>query len=1239
MEVLYQSAHVDLCSVAVRGSAELWAVAPIASASVCSISLHARQLTVIGITINGVTASFRHVDPLRHIHAGVQYAADCFVGPSVDAAYRAALEVSRVGELIIDVPDTLDTAPPLPTLPVSAHRSVKAVCSGVSARLAAAANASDQRVLHIVIKYLISPDPSRPIVGLRLVEDRHAVFTTYSSASLLDVDGVRCWLPCTDTVTARTCFDVTLVTDRRKDVLCSGKLVDLQTEGSRQLVRHVTDCLIAPSSLGLFVGRAEKYAYPLYKTRGSIWVAVKPVDRASNADTSTDEEDSGSDAEESLQQRYTQAVRHSTLGLDLATRKLHKFCGRAFSSDSYAQIFVEDLGSAHLSFHGLSLIDKTHLHAPDQVYMETPVHLLQLRAYLYSWLSSAILIDSLASAFLLHGTVGYVLNCYVDHVFGEDCGSYRFQRTYDSVLAYERIGRALPLVCEFPESHEWADPSFQDYLAAKSTVLFHLLENKVDDRDLIRTAIMGLVQSSSLSDGLRDPYGRPRTSSFSFPRPGRSLSIDSDSADASVGAQTPYNIPSTPFIGNSTPFVGETPQRTESSPLVSPEKTTEVFPVPRAIDRVLSLDHFDVAPKDLLPEPMSSSEFVASIRKQGGMASNIDDNFVDKYVRRAGISLLRVTPRVTSSSDEGRLKHLVVEVEHASLRMGEVSRSYLNAGALQVRVCDNQEQTSDGIIVFRGSVETFVHNIHVKRIYGPKPKTKGPGIEGSDTLTKSAELLVKRPAIEIARAEGAAVKLIEVDPYLTCLREMHMHASMPYLVERLHREVDRMDSLAHIECLRMLARSAGPIQAFQEAIQGYYVVTTPAKSETDAVRESISELPLNVYARAEAALCVSKCKLLMVTATCVVDVSNVGHFEKGVKLDSDESEWVGRRVLVDALNNMFADDITRLPLRNKFTNESLTFLRSALLIALSQLRAPRGQTSSIVVKHLLNFLDNNDNSADDEASVFDDSHHKAMLLNCISTLTVDAKMKNAKRIVKKIIESTKCMLDADQTNAWTLFHLKKTCHPSLPGGGLLTAAALTCIVEMEIQELLSQIIDVAAYFKHGAKGAIELEPFFRSYCSIGRLVTPPLVRGAALEAYVRLMWCRQYRYCKTSEMADYSALAINAICDVILRDPNRSVRQNAAVTLLRVVQYRPPRVAMSGLAMGEFLSSLGASDPHLYASVYAVPRLHKVHKDVMLVTVCSEAFRESLRRLWQLITQGCSHDQVSMRTRILMPRN
>jgi hypothetical protein len=629
----------------------------------------------------------------------------------------------------------------------------------------------------------------------------------------------------------------------------------------------------------------QRFNYSLYKVQGAMWVASEGSGwkRPSSAGEHTDEEESD---EEDLGDKL-RGVRHTTLGLDLGCRTLHKFTGRVNHSDTYTSVFVPELGRSSLTFHGLSLIDRQYLHTSEQVYMETPVHLLQLTAYLYCWLKSAVRIDSFGSAFLIHGIVGYCINCYVDHVYGEDSGAYRFQKMCDAVIGYERIGRGLPLGTAFPEMHERFDPAFEQFQQAKATVLFLLMENKVGDRDLMRSTIMASIHSAFLvipADTTRDKRGVTSIGTTIFRLRSNSEGFgDSAPPTPFLASSTPQIYNSTPFIGNSTPFISADHANVMGSPAHSYDK--DVFPVPKRSERAMSIDF---AATDPLDSYVSGADFISAIRKKGGLASTLEENFIDKYVNSSGIALFRTVSTLTGR-DDTKVKLLHINIEQLRLNQGVVSKPFLShLGTQQVRIFGTADELHEGSFAFRSSNETYTHQIQVKRQYGPKPGAKKPGIEGVDALTLNLDEKIKRfaylqyilmrllfdtcyliplrSALETARSEDLPVKTVEIDPYVTSIREVFSASSHSYMVERLHKEVDALDTQAHTQALRELGRSLGPVQAIHEAARGYCIQSTKktgksGEEEIGSVKEKPIELPLSVFARAEAMYALAKCKM------------------------------------------------------------------------------------------------------------------------------------------------------------------------------------------------------------------------------------------------------------------------------------------------------------------------------------------------------------------------------------------
>lgn len=95
-----------------------------------------------------------------------------------------------------------------------------------------------------------------------------------------------------------------------------------------------------------------------------------------------------------------------------------------------------------------------YLHSEDYVYQESASHHAQVKAYLNSWLRSALPIFSYDCEWILHGAVGYLLNMYVEDVFGEEAGKYRQQRLADAVVELDKSGRGYPLASYYPESYD-----------------------------------------------------------------------------------------------------------------------------------------------------------------------------------------------------------------------------------------------------------------------------------------------------------------------------------------------------------------------------------------------------------------------------------------------------------------------------------------------------------------------------------------------------------------------------------------------------------------------------------------------------------------------------------------------------------------------------------------------------------------------------------------------------------------
>ncbi len=153
-----------------------------------------------------------------------------------------------------------------------------------------------------------------------------------------------------------------------------------------------------------------------------------------------------------------------------------------------------------MSWDGFSLLDAKLLHDRNQVSSETPAHLAQLQAYIYSWLLGALPLDSADMEFLLHGLVGLLVQVYVEQLFGSADAASRLQKMTDTVIEMDKAGRGGALSQQFPVPTNRFGTEWRAYVRAKSTILFSLLETRMGGRDAMRLAIQALLHSPSLHD-------------------------------------------------------------------------------------------------------------------------------------------------------------------------------------------------------------------------------------------------------------------------------------------------------------------------------------------------------------------------------------------------------------------------------------------------------------------------------------------------------------------------------------------------------------------------------------------------------------------------------------------------------------------------------------------------------------------------------------------------------------------
>ncbi len=687
----------------------------------------------------------------------------------------------------------------------------------------------------------------------------------------------------------------------------------------RKLHRFFTPNRIPVSQLGFFIGKVETYKMPLYKVKARIWVATGLADYLSRVGESQDRSEhsnnepsssslhpavvgaepvlkkrTGSDLDSfkedssskkvtkvnrhgdiaserqnksSLQSAvpgyarlarrlYGDMVHHTFLGLNLALRLLHKFTGHKYDYDEFTYIFVQDLGRDFLAFDSFALIDLKFLHAGDKIYMETPAHLTLIEAYLQAWLRSAIPVAAFEFEFLLQGTIGYLVNFYVEEVYGDDEGQYYYQKRLDTVLGVEKQGRAQALVGFYPERYETFTLVHSEYLAAKAAVLFHLIEQAVGGKDPMRVALKHIIKSpllftQSVFKGLSEQDLAVMSSTSSpnqLPSDSPQMSLSrSDSGGETpqtsftpyAGYQSPYSY--TGMTGNMSPYLpygigrpmyqgamtpytvaGMTPAHDQSHGQVQRQGLGSLSP-PR-LQRQASVGSDIDGEKDLAlmaTDCLTPESFLVIIRHASEASTEIDDSLLERYVYSAGALFLRVHVGV-SERIENKPRTITVNTDQVGYKTGGLlGKRYCKQGEISMlMVEDRDDNVTEPVLLYSDRSE-----VHKQQAYARPGRRGGKRRKARDTSQLTEEKLLalatverekeaRKSALQLARDMEFPVRYVILDPSFRHIAEVQNTSCDVLLVEQLNADYDKLGGmldkhklLLQCQALRSLARS------------------------------------------------------------------------------------------------------------------------------------------------------------------------------------------------------------------------------------------------------------------------------------------------------------------------------------------------------------------------------------------------------------------------------------------------
>ena len=801
-----------------------------------------------------------------------------------------------------------------------------------------------------------------------------------------------------------------------------------------------------------------------------------------------------------LPQLYEAAVRHSALGLDMSLRLLHKFVGHAYDHQAYTQVYVDGLGDTFLAFDGFSLIDSHLLHSEEQGYAETSAHMLHLRAYLYSWLMTAMPIESFDAAFVLHGAVGYLLNVFVEQVYGEEDGVYRLQKHIDTCIELEKLGWGLPLTSSHPENPETLSPPYLLYLTSKSTVLYHMLEMQLGGRDSMRLALKALVQSPSLYDEAPSASELMRTTSMEI----------SDS----LGAQSPASRLGSMLSADPAPTLypllmlgGGDLQRTTSKTVLRRQQSITVETGWAWLED----------PFVLHANAISVESFFVDLRNcasSGGGNIELPDDFVPSLIHSSGAHLLHVSCAVEHKV-ENKPRYFNVTVNSISCTKGQVAKCLLRPMDIKFNVVEAISETSSDFVVAtrdeNDQGETHQHALQTKAVRQRLRKRKGVA---KPSPAQEMELLEKlnrerlrhrrlrehlMDSLELAREMDHPIKLLCPDPRTAALYEAHLQIPDPLLVELLFSETDALDSLRHVLALRSLARM-NPLANVSNSLelsspQMLYDGNSPWTEKKGPPHSSRLQLralsdclngacpsaqkdprcvpgPHHSNIRCEAAFALMTWQNLRSPRSTISDNNVAGDIAGDEAIDP----WAAQAILLAALRDSSMENGRATPL--DLSSETACRMRFSLLLAVSGVRSLGGYTPQVVIDAILHFASTCDevqvepvsrtgpfggaskrerlSRVQSKNTVLDNSQYKAVLLLALSNVRPEPTNGGLHfASMTRIREFAQQCLQNDWTAARTSARIaarpdEPSRVPVLAMGGTVTALGLHCLCELDI---------------------------------------------------------------------------------------------------------------------------------------------------------------------------------------------
>jgi hypothetical protein len=1058
--LLYQNVDldIDMKSESINCQTVMWLgySEDIAISEIDVIKLHCRQSQINSISINNIECEYTYNDGLKNVYNNSQSQFDNKNIDDIDIRFRAALEIAKNGELEIIFPKNLPKAniPLIPFLNDSIPDNIRKQFEKLTQTYDILSNIIDVnngdsidnkgRLFQVKILYQlgtkddISSSSSNkgncntggyifksPLEYIDLVNGQSCscLYTTNGSAcsNFKDYDGVRCWLPCLDTPDQRCIFDITLHIPSELDVVCSGSLIDttnyIKSKDNNSInytsYRHMTSTRIAAFSLGFMVAKFESYSMSLGNDMLGIYkvpLGLQDYKLSNNDTTST----------KGISPLYQNLVLHTTLGLDLGVQFLHRIMGHRYDHNTYTQIFMPCLGNGELcySFDGFSIVDFSILHNEAVVYSESSSNLLQLNAYLYSYLKSGLPLDCYDSQFIIHGIIGYLLTLYIDHVYGEDDCKYRLQKYIDSVVEIEKLGHSTKLVNLSPESFSGFCNINSSLMVSKSTVLMFIIENKLGGRESMREAIVNIIKSPLYIDESNHINNAASI-------------INSNAMDISINQ----------FI----------PDQTKDNSYYNCVLSNKI--IDEKFSQLLSIEKNNIFDALFSCDCVSPESFISTLRSVSGVASDITVSILDRFVYDSGILFIRahvtVDPIVINKS---RYLHIVLDPINKSLTTeNESIKQHISySEEFRLRVVETLDSyPTETTIKINDHLQTTYNQI-VRTRAGRKTGKKSDGkndesltdLERQELLKVTLEKENRKPALQLSRENDLVnpypIKHIILDtPYIS-ISDMNLCGCDNILVEQLFSYIDDNDIYRQIQSIRCLAKGNNLSSKSILSTTDVFINNKNYKLQIKALSDSLfgvsqQKVKLDksiitgshcLYIRAEAAFSLARWQNehapsntstsdeLISAIWCNTVIKPVIQSSSELGLEQDNmNQWMGLSSLIELLQVFYIENVivnNKTVIQPRYISLvkdiSSAHLRNSALLALSTIKSKSNITPDVVIKililfstHLFDFSTSTNSGFSDFENVVHDnvdgSYLKSILLMCLSSIKFDFKTK------------------------------------------------------------------------------------------------------------------------------------------------------------------------------------------------------------------------------------------------------